>query len=79
MYCYFILVLIFGYVRVWESNKGVIVICFFLFSDIILGNMAIGQGNMITGHQGGIDMTAFQSASKLFDPSCSVANCYSDY
>lgn len=44
--------------------------------EIILGNMTLPQGNH---HQGNLDMAAFQAASKLFDPSCSVTACYSDY
>lgn len=51
----------------------------FSYRDLLLGNVSIGQGNMVAGHQGGIDMTAFQAASKLFDSSCGVSTCYSDY
>ncbi|XP_050311360.1 homeobox protein six1-like [Anthonomus grandis grandis] len=47
-------------------------------SEIILGNMALAQGNIGSHHQGNIDIAAFQAASKLFDPSGSVA-CYTDY
>ncbi|KAJ8959376.1 hypothetical protein NQ318_022062 [Aromia moschata] len=44
--------------------------------------MSLGQGNMMNtmaNHQGSIDMTAFQAASKLFDANCTVTSCYQDY
>ncbi|XP_045463396.1 homeobox protein six1b [Harmonia axyridis] len=47
--------------------------------ELLLGNMSLAQGNMSAHHQSGIDMAAFQVASKLFDPSCGVPNCYQDY
>ncbi|CAH1366417.1 homeobox protein SIX6-like [Tenebrio molitor] len=47
--------------------------------ELILGNMSLNQGGMMTAHQGGIDMVAFQAASKLFDSNCGVTSCYSDY
>ncbi|KAK9878368.1 hypothetical protein WA026_021678 [Henosepilachna vigintioctopunctata] len=46
--------------------------------ELLLGNMSLSQGNMSAHHQGSIDMAAFQAASKLFDPSCTVP-CYQDY
>ncbi|XP_060520474.1 homeobox protein SIX6 [Cylas formicarius] len=49
-------------------------------SELLLGNLSLGQNNLVGGHhQGGIDMSAFQAASKLFDPSCTVSACYGDY
>lgn len=45
----------------------------------MLGNVSLGQSNMLTGHQGSIDMATFQAASKLFDTNYGVSACYSDY
>ncbi|XP_030752759.1 homeobox protein six1-like [Sitophilus oryzae] len=47
--------------------------------EIILGNMALTQGALSNHHQNNLDMAAFQAASKLFDPTCSVSACYTDY
>ncbi|XP_076264912.1 homeobox protein SIX6-like [Rhynchophorus ferrugineus] len=47
--------------------------------EIILGNMSLAQGPLGSHHQNNLDMAAFQAASKLFDPSCSVPTCYADY
>ncbi|XP_056631492.1 homeobox protein six1-like [Diorhabda sublineata] len=51
--------------------------------DLIIGNMSLShQSNIMTSmgnHQGTLDMSAFQTASKLFDPTCTITSCYSDY
>ncbi|XP_018579395.1 homeobox protein six1-like [Anoplophora glabripennis] len=51
--------------------------------DLLISNMSISQGNMMntmtSHHQPSLDMTAFQAASKLFDPNCTVTSCYPDY
>lgn len=39
--------------------------------------MQVGQGNVLQGHQNGVDMTTFQA--KLFDPSCAISSCYNEY
>ncbi|XP_050518069.1 homeobox protein SIX4 [Diabrotica virgifera virgifera] len=51
--------------------------------ELIIGNMSLThQSNIMTSmgsHQGGLDMTAFQTATKLFDPNCTITSCYQDY
>nr|XP_023029695.1 homeobox protein SIX6-like [Leptinotarsa decemlineata] len=50
--------------------------------ELMIGNMSLSQSNMMNAmgnHQGGLDMAAFQSASKLFDPNCTITSCYPDY
>ncbi|KAJ8974146.1 hypothetical protein NQ317_000826 [Molorchus minor] len=52
------------------------------FVDLLISNMTLGQSNMMStmaNHQGNLDMTAFQAASKLFDSNCTVTSCYTDY
>ncbi|KAL3285058.1 hypothetical protein HHI36_019182 [Cryptolaemus montrouzieri] len=47
--------------------------------ELLLGNITLSQGNVSGHHQGGIDMAAFQAATKLFDSTCGVPTCYEDY
>ncbi|KAJ8922454.1 hypothetical protein NQ315_004401 [Exocentrus adspersus] len=54
--------------------------------DLLISNISIGQDNNMMNamashhhHQPSLDMTAFQAASKLFDPNCTVTSCYTDY
>ncbi|CAH1119797.1 unnamed protein product [Phaedon cochleariae] len=51
-------------------------------TELLIGNMSLTQTNMMNAmgsHQAGLDMAAFQTASKLFDPNCTITSCYPEY